>query len=348
MKCWLSEWLERRCRFELGSGLEAWDLIRQRPFPPSGLPRRKHASQATRFVAFFGGQLGVFPPGQARRRTSCAVELIAPQYLKAAGMPLIHLDSLSDPALDTFRNIKQSNETRWTGRFITEGKKLTLQLLQSDFAMHSVLVSETYLDDIVAYLRPSVSTFVLPHALAEQLVGFHFHYGMLGCGIRKPVPSLPEIASPTGPLKLVICPRIENPENLGSILRLSAGFGVAAILLGEGSCDPFSRRVLRVSMGAALRVPTIPSHAQLADHLHWLRDDRGVELIATVLDPSAEPLKQAVVTDRSALLFGNEDSGLAPEWIALCQRRITIPMAAGTDSLNVALAAGIFLHHFFG
>ena len=61
-------------------------------------------------------------------------------------MPLIPLDSLDDPALDTFRNLKQSNETRWTGQFITEGKKLTLQLLHSDFAIHSILVSETYLD----------------------------------------------------------------------------------------------------------------------------------------------------------------------------------------------------------
>ena len=263
-------------------------------------------------------------------------------------MPLIPLDSLDDPALDTFRNLKQSNETRWAGQFITEGKTLTVQLLQSDFEIHSVLVSDSYLDDIAPHLRPSVPTFVLPHRIAEQLVGFHFHYGMLGCGIRKPVPSLPEIAPPSGPLKLVICPKIENPENLGSILRLCAGFGVAAILLGEGSCDPFSRRVLRVSMGAALRVPTILSHGQLDQHLQWLRDERGVELIATVLDPSAERLKAAAVSNRSALLFGNEDAGLAPEWIERCQRRVTIPMAAGTDSLNVAFAAGIFLHHFFG
>ncbi len=72
----------------------------------------------------------------------------------------------------------------------------------------------------------------------------------------------------------------------------------------------------------------------------------GVELLATVLAPDAEPLKACTRPRRFALLLGSEGHGLPAEIIAQCDRRITIPMHPGVDSLNVAVAAGIILHHF--
>ena len=68
--------------------------------------------------------------------------------------------------------------------------------------------------------------------------------------------------------------------------------------------------------------------------------------MATVLDESAEPLESAAWGDRVALVFGGEGYGLEESWIAACDRRVTIPMAPGADSLNVAMAAGIFLYYF--
>ncbi|HWL73078.1 MAG TPA: RNA methyltransferase, partial [Burkholderiaceae bacterium] len=110
-------------------------------------------------------------------------------------------------------------------------------------------------------------------------------------------------------------------------------------------CDPFSRRVLRVSMGAALRVPILQATDALAE-LKCLQNHWGVEAIATVLDSDAEQLQSAQAGDRLALVFGAEASGLPQEWIEACDRRVAIPMAPGTDSLNVATATGIFLYHF--
>jgi tRNA G18 (ribose-2'-O)-methylase SpoU len=98
-------------------------------------------------------------------------------------------------------------------------------------------------------------------------------------------------------------------------------------------------------MGASLRVP-IRSTDDITADLRELRDSLAIELAATVLDPTAEPLSAARHGDRFALLFGSEGHGLAPPIVALCHSRITIPMQPGTDSLNVAVAAGILLHHF--
>ena len=88
----------------------------------------------------------------------------------------------------------------------------------------------------------------------------------------------------------------------------------------------------------------LASRAQIKHVL--ARQTSGLGLVATVLDDAAEPLATAAVSPRTALVFGNEAHGLADDWSRLCQRRVTIPMQRGTDSLNVAVAAGIFLYHF--
>ena len=98
-------------------------------------------------------------------------------------------------------------------------------------------------------------------------------------------------------------------------------------------------------MGAALRLPILES-PDLERDVRRLREEWDVELIATVLDHTAEPLAHAAKPLRLGLLFGNEADGLDARWQALCHLRLTIPMRGGTDSLNVAIAAGIFLHHF--
>ena len=85
---------------------------------------------------------------------------------------------------------------------------------------------------------------------------------------------------------------------------------------------------------------------KIADDLRQLAGPLDVQLAATVLDPAAEPLKQATRTSRFALLLGSEGHGLPAGLVVQCQRKITIPMSPGTDSLNVAVAAGILLHHF--
>lgn len=261
-------------------------------------------------------------------------------------MPLIELNAIDDERLHVYRHLKQTNLTRWSGQFITEGKKLTVQLLQSDFPVVSVLTSDRYAGLLEPHLRDGVPAYVLPHRLAQMLVGFSFHCGMLGCGLRKPSPDLDDLLMPGRRHLLVVCPETENPDNVGSIVRIAAGFGATALLLGSGCGDPFSRRALRVSMGNALRLPIIEAGAGLRDVLDRLRREHGFSLIATVLDERAEVLRDVRVDGSLALLLGNEDAGLARDWIELCDRRVTIPMPPGTDSLNVAVAAGIFLYHF--
>jgi len=261
-------------------------------------------------------------------------------------MPRLSIADLDDPRLQVYRELKSSPVSRRGGHFIVEGMKTVARLLESRYETASVLLTEKREAEWLPRIPEHIPCYIVPDAVASELVGFHFHVGVVACGLRRRSPKLDDVLpSISEPVTVVICPKCDNPENLGAIIRIAAGFGVQAIVLGPGCCDPFSRRVVRVSMGAALSMTLVESRDLLQD-LSRLRQEFQVPLYATVLDAAAVPLSQVSRPGRMGLLFGNEDTGLEADVLAVCDQRVTIPMHPGTDSLNVAVATGIFLHHF--
>lgn len=258
-------------------------------------------------------------------------------------MPCVAITSIDDPRIGAYRHLKDTNSTRREGLFICEGAKLTRRLIDSEFEVASLLVGERWADEFPD-LASSTPVYVVPDDWVEQIIGFNFHRGVLGCGRRRPSLSVERLCERLGTqATLIVCPDVQDPENLGAILRIASAFGAHGVVLGSKTADPFSRRVLRVSMGASLRIPLVSS-LNIANDLTWLREARQFELWATVLDPDATPLGEHARPDRLALLFGSEGHGLDRELVGVCDRRMTIPMAPGVDSLNVAVAAGIFLY----
>ncbi|MEO8271539.1 MAG: RNA methyltransferase, partial [Aureliella sp.] len=144
---------------------------------------------------------------------------------------------------------------------------------------------------------------------------------------------------------LVCAVGVQDPENLGGILRSCAGLGIKRVIVGPGTADPLSRRVLRVSMGTALHLQLFRSRA-LADDLRWLHDSRGITSVATTLANDAEPIEKSQRHGPTVILIGNERNGLPKEILALADRRVKIDMELGTDSLNVCVAAGIIMHYY--
>jgi tRNA G18 (ribose-2'-O)-methylase SpoU len=261
-------------------------------------------------------------------------------------MPVLPLQSFDDARLAPYRELKDRTLAARHGLFVAEGEHLVRRLLASDFQTASVLLADRRAEEISPLVPSNVNVFVLPQDELNGVVGYKFHSGVIAMGIRKPSPSLSDVIKASGPVKLVLCPDTTNGENLGSLIRLSAGFGADAMLVGPRSIDPFMRQVVRVSMGTIFQLPIVQS-ADFSADLRQLKQ-QGVRLIASMLDPGASPLPSAERYDRSALLFGNEAQGLDADTVSLCDDRVTIPMHRGTDSLNVAVAAGIFLYHYWG
>src|SRR4051812_19279977 len=261
---------------------------------------------------------------------------------------LIPIESLDDPRVADYRNLKDRELARDGGKFVAEGEMVVRRLLASTLTTDSLLVSQRRVEEIAPLAPPDVPVYVAADdRVVQAILGFKYHSGVIAVG-RRPVP--PAIDDVVGrdmqaPLLLVICPDIISPLNLGGLIRIAAGFGATAVLLGERSCDPFYRQSVRVSVGAAFRLPLIQSQHLWAD-LNRLQREWNVELIATALDEDAIPLANAHASRRMAVLFGNEGQGLDRAVINRCDRKVIIPMQLGTDSLNVMVSAGVTLYHF--
>lgn len=260
-------------------------------------------------------------------------------------MAEISIDSLDDPRLAVYRQLKRSNLTRWSGLFIAEGDKVVRRLLAANIDVVSVLAAQSHLAEFSALVSPDVPLYVLPDALLPKVVGFNFHRGVLACGRRPRDASWAQVfADADSPRTLLVLPSVQGPENLGLMLRTAAALGIDAVLLGPECADAWSRRVLRVSMGSALQLPMRHARDMQAElgelARHW-----GVRLIAAV-PRGGVPLAHARRHERMALVLGNEGEGLKPELAACCHEQVAIPMSAAADSLNVAIAAGIMMYHY--
>ena len=179
-------------------------------------------------------------------------------------------------------------------------------------------------------------------AVLDGIVGFPLHRGILALGRRTPDPDPEALLAGLGPraVVLVLC-GIGNHDNLGGIFRNAAAFGADAVILDSDCCDPLYRKAIRVSVGATLTVPC--TRLAPATDIPRLIAGQGFEAIA--LSPAgALPLARLRRPDRAAVLLGSEGPGLPADLLARTHT-VSIPMAEGFDSLNVATTSGIVLHH---
>lgn len=288
-------------------------------------------------------------------------------------MPLMHhVCSLDDPGVARYRNLRE-RDLRAEGVFIVEGALLVERLLRSRFPVESLFVTVGSEARFACEVQEKAPLYVAEAGLMRQIVGFDFHRGVLGLGRRLPFPdatalvqqlsetaekpdALPGNAPPDNakpecvPLQLVVCAGTESSENLGLILRSAAAFGIGGVLLPADGADPLSRRCLRQSMGSALTLP-IARSKDLLGELCALRQTAGLRLVAAVAGDRGEgngratPLPDFIWPARAALMVGNEYRGLSPHWLEICDDHVTIPLAPDCDSLNVAVASGVLLHH---
>ena len=142
------------------------------------------------------------------------------------------------------------------------------------------------------------------------------------------------------PLVLVLAD-VQDPGNVGAVIRSAAAFGATAVIATDGSANPFGWKALRGAMGGTFRLPVVAS-AGLADVVDAARAAE-VPLVATV-PRGGTPLPEARLGRGCAIVLGGEGSGLPEQAIAAARDRVTIPMRAPVESLNVATAAAIVLY----
>ena len=259
-------------------------------------------------------------------------------------MSHIAIDNPADPRVAPFHGLTDEAMRRHreapggdlAGIFICEGTRVTERALAAGFMPESVLVATDMLGRVPT-IPDVVPVYVGSPDIVESIIGFRFHRGFVAAFVRPPVRAPAELL--TTARRLVVGENITNPTNLGTIVRSSAALGIDGLLLDPTSCDPFYRRVTRVSMGAVFSLP----HARLARFPDGLRPvtEAGFGLVGLTPDSAAMPLNEVPIADRMALVLGAEGPGLTQGTIERLDVLARIPMRPGVDSLNVGAAAAI-------
>lgn len=260
-------------------------------------------------------------------------------------MPFISVTEPFDPRLGAYRDVRERDLVGRQGRFVAEGEVVLGHLLgpHSRFEAESVLIAEARAESLAPMLTDvSAPVFVAHQAVMDQIVGFPIHRGILGIGrIGAPVDVGTMLAGPAPQDRVLVACGIGNHDNMGGLFRAAAGFGARAVILDSTSCDPLYRKAIRVSVGAALITPF--ARLEAGGDMAGVLAAAGYEPWA--LTPSAEEMLAAArPRGPTAIIVGAEGPGLPTALLERC-RRIGIPMAEGFDSLNVATAAAIALHH---
>lgn len=249
-------------------------------------------------------------------------------------MEVLPVDDPTDPRLADYADLRHRRVDP-TGPVVVEGLLAIGELAASPYLVRSVLVAPNKLDRLPA-LPPGTPVYLADVDVQRATVGFDFHRGAVAAADRIPLPD------PTALLDgrtVLVAERLNDLENLGSLFRNARAFGVGAVLLDAETTDPLHRRVVRVSMGHALRIP----FARLPQ---WPPVLPGYELAA--LTPAGSPLADWAPTRPTAFLVGAEGPGLTDAALAAADVRLRIPMAPEVDSVNVATAAAIALSWRFG
>ncbi len=193
-------------------------------------------------------------------------------------------------------------------------------------------------ENVEAYLHLGCPVFVLAEALFEQVSDTVHSQGILGVFSRDMECAL----SIMGP-HVVILDQIQDPGNLGTIIRTCDALGLTEIYMTKGTTDPYSQKVLRATMGSIFNVK-LHTHVSM-DVLQGLKD-KGFALVSTALEDSISLSRLTAFAEQGAIAicFGNEGNGVSQTVLAMSDYRVKIPMRGGAESLNVAVAAAIALY----
>ncbi len=255
----------------------------------------------------------------------------------------VPIDEAGDPRLAVFRLNERGLANRagkrvdaGAGLFLAEGDLVVERALDAGCVPHLALADGSRIPAVAERIVVAgADVYVGGEELRRMVAGLGMPHPIVALFRRPPRPSAAELLQRCE--RLVVVEGVDNPGNVGAIVRTAAALGWDGLLLDHTSADPLARRALRVAMGTAFTMPHARTTA-LADELRAV--GAGLQLYALTPRKDAADIRHVAPTGRRALLIGAERAGLSNELLAMAAP-VRIPMASGVDSLNAAAAAAV-------
>ena len=227
------------------------------------------------------------------------------------------------------------------GMFVVEGLRISLDAMLSNCQIDALLLTEKaiskYSEKLEKLIEYSSVTYIVKESIFNSISETETPQGVL-CVIKAlDKKSLFDTIKDNG--KFLALDGIQDPSNLGTILRTAEAVGINGVILSKDCCDIYSPKVVRGSMGAIFRLPyfTVDS---ICD---FLLDNKNLESFASVVDCNAEKISNIDFPKSCVVVVGNEGNGVKQETIDACNQKFTIPMLGRAESLNASVAASIII-----
>ena len=239
------------------------------------------------------------------------------------------ITSRKNPKIQDWRKLAASAAfRRERGEMLCDGAKLYEEAVTAGLEITAVIAADgTDLPGI-----PEEAVTRLPEDLMAYVSPMKTPQGLL-FSCRIPVREIPEDGT-----RFAVLEGVQDPGNVGAVLRTARAMGYDGVYLLPGCADPYAPRAVRASMGAVFQLPVKEADYGDIDRLK----ECGTDLLAAALSPDSTDVRDADYT-RFAVCIGAEGSGLTDRLLAMCGRHIRIPMESSCESLNAAVAAGIIM-----
>jgi tRNA G18 (ribose-2'-O)-methylase SpoU len=265
-------------------------------------------------------------------------------------MGIERIECANDPRVDAYRGVRDAELMRVRGLFVAEGRLVVRRAIDdSRYKIASVLVNDAALRDMASAfqsLEVDVPVFVCSGEALAGIAGYDVHRGCLALVHRPPAKTIDKVVR-AATQTLVVLEAVSNADNVGSVFRNAASFGVSGVLLSPTCCDPLYRKAIRTSMGAVLHMPFARTAADEWPLVLARLRGAGFTLVALTPREPSETLDVFVARPRPArvaLIVGTEGAGLSTAVESMADHRVRIPISSGVDSLNLATAVGVALY----
>lgn len=247
------------------------------------------------------------------------------------------ITSRQNPLMLHLRRLASSRAYRQEhGEYLCDGVKLLDEALRWGAPLMTVVFAEGV---AVPALPEAVRAVCVPPELMRAISPMETPQGALFT-VRLPDAALPQTLSGA---RYLVLDGVQDPGNVGTILRTADAFGCEAVLLVNGCADVFNPKTARATMGAVFRIPAYPC---TVDELDALLARSGLPLYGTALREDTVDIR-SVPLRRAAVAIGSEGRGLSREVLARCEKTLKIPMQPRCESLNAAMAAGVVLWEMY-
>ncbi len=249
-----------------------------------------------------------------------------------------------NPSVKLYRKLAENKRARMKEQcFVLEGYRLVSDAMKNRAQIKTIFFTDEafqrYGEGLSACINSDCRKYIITADISEYMAETECPQGIFAiCTISKQMPLSEFLKNGSS---FVVLHQLQDPGNAGMILRTADALGVSGVVFCK-SCDIYSPKVVRATMGSLFRVPVAVCSDE--EELFSELETAGIQSDAAVVTGQAELVGRGEYPDgKRAVWIGNEGSGLTNEVVSRCARRVTIPMQGNIESLNAAMAAGILM-----